>query len=123
VRHPVRLSLAFSTTVLALAACSVVDEGLTDEELLSADVIVVAEDLRYLDPPTTLPAGQLRIALVNEGRAPHDLTVEGDLGTVVEVAGRGEAIADVDLLPGSYEIYCDVAGHREAGMTFEVTVS
>jgi plastocyanin len=122
-RRAHQLSLSFATTALALAACSAAGEPLSDEELLSADVIVVADDLAYVDPPTELPAGERRVALVNQGRAPHDLSFEGDLGTVLEVSGRGDAIGTVVLHPGTYVVYCDIAGHRDAGMEFRLTVT
>jgi plastocyanin len=88
----------------------------------AADVVIVAEDMVFVDPPRRLPAGTVTLGLDNRGRAVHDLTFAGPPGRVVRAAGGRQAAAAVTLEPGTYVVYCDVSGHRRAGMEFEVEV-
>lgn len=122
IAHQLSRPLLTVTLVAMLAACGTSSEALDEQELRRADVVVTARDTRFVDTPDELEAGEATIALVNEDRAPHDLTFEGELGTVVEVSGKGGAMATVTLAPGDYVVYCAVGGHREAGMEFELAV-
>ena len=70
-----------------------------------------AFDLGYEDPPETVPAGEVTIALDNTGNLPHNVTIDG-VGTVVEAAGGEQAWETVSLEPGEYYYYCDVPGHE-----------
>ena len=114
---------AVAVVALGLLGCGSPEELLSDEELASADVMVVTEDMRYVEPPTQLAAGPTTIALMNDDGAPHDVTIEGPAGTVVEANRRSEALGSVTLEPGVYEVYCSVGGHRDAGMSFDLTVT
>lgn len=76
----------------------------------------------------TAPAGDIEMVLVQEGMLPHSLVVERVDGT--DVSGRLDvAIDDVDdtttfsLDAGEYVLYCDVVGHRAAGMEATLTIS
>lgn len=118
-----RLSITASLLAVTLAACGEAARTVTDDELSGADTVVVAEEMRFVDPPTELAAGTLHVALRNEGRAPHDLTLEGEHGTIVAASGGDADVATVELEPGTYLAYCAVPGHREAGMEFDLTVT
>ena len=55
----------------------------------------------------------------------HDVAIEDSSGKEVgktELIGQGETSATVDLKPGTYNYYCTVPGHREAGMEGTLTV-
>ena len=88
------------------------------------DVEVVARDLSFTPPELDIPAtGTTRIVLRNEGFVVHNLTVDA-LG-IQAVAPRG-GVAEVTLTdppPGTYEYYCSVSGHSEAGMVGTLVVS
>lgn len=84
----------------------------------------VAVDIDYSQAPDQVPAGPVVLRLVNEGALPHNVTIEElDDRTVVETSGSETGEATVELGPGTYTYYCDVPGHRLAGMegTLEVT--
>lgn len=106
-------------SALALTACSV-GGGESDLDLGTADVVLVADDMVYPDAPTELPSGPITIALDNQGNATHDIMI-ADTKVAQASGGRGD-IGEVDLEPGTYEVWCSIAGHRDAGMLFEVTV-
>jgi len=74
-----------------------------------------------------LGAGEVTFAASNDGAIPHALVIEGEgirVGTPDSSFAGGETQSfTVDLAPGSYEIYCPVPGHRDAGMLGTVVVS
>lgn len=83
----------------------------------------VAVDIDYSEAPTRLSAGSTTVELVNEGDLQHTVTIEElDDETVVDAAGGETVTGDVELEPGTYTYYCEVPGHRDAGMegTLEV---
>lgn len=72
-------------------------------------------------------AGQpTTINVTNDGTAPHSLVVDAG-GTEVkteEIAAGGTATLEVPALDaGSYDVWCGVPGHKEAGMTATLVVS
>ena len=115
-------AMALVALALLLGACTSAPASGGDAAALDdADVVVVAEDVAYADAPESVPAGELMLGLDNRGHAPHDLTIDGH-GTVVSAGGRDQAVAKVELEPGTYTVWCDVPGHREAGMEFTLEV-
>lgn len=84
----------------------------------------VAVDLDYSDAPAELPAGTVPIELVNEGAQEHNVVIEELGDELIVEAGAGEtASGEVELEAGEYTYYCDIAGHRAAGMEGTVTVA
>jgi plastocyanin len=95
-----------------------------DDGDAAATVELIAGDLYFDNEPSTLPVGTTRFVMENEGNLPHDLYVEelGDL-EIIPVLQAGEVgEGDVTLDAGSFTFYCDIPGHRAAGMEFTVTV-
>lgn len=71
----------------------------------------------------TVAAGS-EIEVSNTGKTVHDLTVEGaNLTTGSIQAGSTGRMDTTGLNPGKYTVFCSVAGHREAGMEAELTVT
>jgi len=60
----------------------------------------------------------------NPSDVPHGVGIKGNGvdkdGPVVNKGGKSTATAD--LKPGTYEFYCPVPGHEEAGMKGTLTV-
>lgn len=114
-------------TLGGLAACG--SDSLSagsDGPSLSEDgtsLTVVAEDIRFQEDTYQVQAGEVDVTYRNEGSVVHTLVIEDVDGFKLEVAGDGdEEEGSVDLQPGSYVLFCDIPGHREAGMeaTLEV---
>lgn len=83
----------------------------------------VAVDIDFEEAPQTAEAGEVTVAIDNQGNLPHDVTFEElDDETVVEADGGETATDTVELEPGTYTYYCSVGTHRESGMegTLEV---
>lgn len=79
-----------------------------------------------IDMPSELPAGSTTFEITNNGESEHNFEVEGQ-GIETELDQNlqpGEsATLEVDLQPGTYEIYCPVADHADRGMQLELTVT
>ena len=74
---------------------------------------------------TTLTAGTYTFHVANSGPSAHNLTIDGpgvDNSTTGTFSAGGTADLTVTLKGGSYEFYCSVPGHKEAGMEVKVSV-
>jgi plastocyanin len=89
----------------------------------NAGVTVVATDISLSQATFPASAGPVHITYRNDGNIEHTLLVEGVDGFKLDVPGRGDVDqGTVTLAPGTYTIYCDVAGHRQAGMHAKLVV-
>jgi len=83
---------------------------------------VVSHDI-YFDPTEfTIPADtDVFVNLPNEGAAPHNFSVD-ELGISVDQAPGEVKDTVINAPAGEYEYYCNVPGHKEAGMVGTLTV-
>lgn len=124
-RRPlVMLTLAILCGI-ALDSCGGDTEGAANAPAIPADVEVVALDVKFDRTAYQATSGEVELRYVNKGSIAHTLVLDGQAAAFkLEVGHRGDAdSAAVDLEPGTYRMYCDVPGHREAGMeaTLKVT--
>ena len=80
--------------------------------------------LKFDKTSLTAKAGKVTIVLDNPSSVPHAVEIEGNgVEEESDVINKGET-ADVTatVKPGKYEYYCPVDGHKQAGMTGELTV-
>lgn len=138
IRRVVVLALA-TTVAFGLAACGGGDDQATTAAQSSGGdaaqtttnekpsggggVAVVAEDIRFPEHTYSATAGEVAISYRNEGAIGHTLVIDGADGFKLDVPAHGDVDkATVELQPGEYTLYCDVPGHRQAGMeaTLEV---
>ena len=80
--------------------------------------------LKFNKASLSAKAGEVTIVMDNPAPVPHAVGIEGN-GVDVEgevVDKGGESTAKADLKPGTYEYYCPVTGHKEAGMKGTLTV-
>lgn len=92
---------------------AVAPEGSSDSAVLE----VTAHDIGFDAKTYEAAAGTLTVRYRNEGSIEHTLVIDDLAGFKLDVARRGatdETVLDLD--PGTYTIYCDVPGHRAAGM-------
>ena len=84
---------------------------------------VAGKEFSFSPATLTLKAGQVSpIVLKNTGSIEHDLTVDGaGFKVTVPAGGSGDKELKLDK-PGTYEFFCSVAGHKDAGMKGELTV-
>ena len=126
---------------LLLSACAGASKSATDIE-------VKLTDFSYVPSSITVPVGQPVVLTINNtGRVEHDFVVEKiDVTNVVaQDSGSEHHMQDMDastydlhvstgpgqtnslqftaLEPGTYQIFCSVDGHIEAGMVGELIVA
>lgn len=83
-----------------------------------AALTVEAGDLWFSPPEIELSAnGTTTLTLVDTGFITHNFTVD-ELDLLVVATPRGSGTVEIiDPPPGTYEFYCSISGHREAGMS------
>ena len=89
------------------------------------DVVIAAFDLGFRPKEAQAAAGEVRIELVNEGATAHTLVFDGVApGFKLSVPSKGaKDVKPVELEPGAYTFFCDIPGHRQAGMEGQLTVT
>lgn len=130
-RHQKRAVIASAAALgLLFGACGGGSDGNVTQPTTGAiDLTVKALDpggkYTYDAKSYTAKAGTVNVALANEGKENHNLLVQGvDKKKFKLAATPGETKAGaVTLSAGTYTIYCDIAGHRDAGMEAKLVVS
>lgn len=97
------------------------DDGGGDggEEIPEEALVWAAEDIEFTDAPDSAEAGEVTIAIDNQGGITHDVTID-ELDLTVEAGGGETAVEEVEVEPGTYSYYCSVPGH-ESQMNGEIT--
>jgi plastocyanin len=119
--------LAVATLALpaVLGACGGGSSGSSSSS--SADLQVIAQDIKYDKKDYSLTTGLKTIALKNQGSLSHTLLVEQDgkavAGFKLSASAKQTVSGKVNLPAGTYTIFCDVTGHRAAGMEATLTVN
>jgi uncharacterized cupredoxin-like copper-binding protein len=89
-------------------------------------VLVKETEFKIALPSESVSSGSYRFEATNGGKIPHDLVVKGpgvnDEKTPLISPGK-TATLTVDLKSGTYELYCSVPGHKQAGMDVKIKVS
>jgi uncharacterized cupredoxin-like copper-binding protein len=78
-----------------------------------------------IEMPASVSAGATTFKVTNTGKEAHGFEIEGN-GIEKALKPRlkkGESGSlQVDLKPGTYEVYCPVLGHKRRGMSLNLTV-
>jgi plastocyanin len=129
-RHQKRAALAAAAAVgLLVTGCGGSGSDASQPTTGAIDLTVKALDpggkYSYDAKEYTAKAGTVNVALVNEGKENHNLLVQGvSKGKFKLTVAPGESKSGaVQLAGGTYTIYCDIAGHRDAGMEAKLVVS
>jgi uncharacterized cupredoxin-like copper-binding protein len=122
-RHPALLGAAVLAAI-ALGSCGGDDAASEPAPEGVAGIEVVARDIEFGESKYVTNSGDVQLRYVNEGSIAHTLLIDDVDGFKLEVAANGdEDQGSLELQPGTYTLFCDVAGHREAGMEATLEVS
>jgi uncharacterized cupredoxin-like copper-binding protein len=130
-RRPSRTILAVGVA-LALAACGGGDDTAEDDGTAAAPAagevtFAGTEAIAWGQTEVSAEAvdGELDVTIVCEGAVTHNLVIEGVQGEAELVACEGddEASTTIAIEPGTYDFWCSIPGHREAGMEGVLTVT
>ena len=79
--------------------------------------------LKFDQSELSANAGKVTFTYENPSQTPHAFEVEGNgVEEETDVITESKASVTVDLKPGTYEYYCPVGQHRQAGMEGTLTV-
>ena len=112
-----------TTEQTTTAATSTQATTTTTPKPQATTVQVTESEFKIVLASTDLKAGKITFDVKNDGAIPHDLAIAGTSDKTKLIPAKGSAQLSVTLKPGTYELYCTVAGHKEAGMDLKVTVS
>jgi uncharacterized cupredoxin-like copper-binding protein len=122
-RIPIAITLAVG---LVLAACGGGSSGGSPSGGAAAgtEVKVGLSDFAFTPKTIEVPADKkFTLALTNTGSVEHDFTVDAlKINVVVPPNGKPKTQEVGPLKAGTYDLYCAVAGHKEAGMTAKLVV-
>ena len=114
---------------LALGACVATDEEatergrVTDDPGASTPLHIEAYEFSFSPENLQTASGSVAIEYVNKGAIAHTLVIEGVKGLKLAIPQPGDVdTGSVELESGSYTLFCDVPGHRQAGMEAPLTV-
>jgi plastocyanin len=90
----------------------------------SGPLTIEGGDLFFKPKDVTAKAGAVTITFKNGGLLLHNLVVQEDPSfKKLDVPPGQSATGTLQAKPGTYTLYCDIAGHRPAGMEAKLTVS
>jgi plastocyanin len=84
-------------------------------------VTMVADHFQFAPDKIATPPGILEVKLKSEDIV-HSFVIEGIPGFMVESSAGETNAGKVELKKGKYTFYCNVPGHRAAGMQGTITV-
>ena len=119
---------ATSIVMLAASGCTSAGEEASEEGAASAPATfqVSLTEFAISPPMIHAPAGEpLSFEVTNDGTAPHTFAVDTGEGVqaTAEIQPAESATLEVSALQaGTYETFCTISGHREAGMVGSLMV-
>lgn len=121
-------TVACTALAVGLTACGGSDSGSSSYKPPKGPAVaslkVQSGNVFFKPTKLSAPAGIISITLKNIESGSHDLEIHGVSGFQLQVSGEGSTATEkVQLKKGTYEYYCSIPGHEEAGMKGTLTVS
>jgi uncharacterized cupredoxin-like copper-binding protein len=79
-------------------------------------------EFKFTMTPAEVKAGKVSFELANVGTVEHSFIIDGTSVKSEQIRAGQTVTVQADLGPGTYTATCDVAGHKEAGMTMQFVV-
>jgi plastocyanin len=107
----------------AAAPAPAEEEAAAEQPAAAATAEVVSVDIAFQPAELTIPANtDVTVNLPNQGAAPHNFSIDA-LGISVDQAPGATESVVINAPAGEYEYYCNVPGHKEAGMVGTLIVT
>ena len=84
-------------------------------------VAVSLSEWKIESKPAAVKAGKVTFEIKNTGNLEHNFVITG-AGKSPNVLAKDATKLELELKAGSYEVHCDLPGHKEAGMTGRLEV-
>lgn len=98
------------------------DGGNAGDSATASEFTIESHDIFFQPTEIDIPAGQdVKILLPNLGAAPHNFSIDA-LDISVDLAAGETGEVTINAPAGEYEYYCNVPGHKEAGMVGTLVV-
>lgn len=95
----------------------------SEAQMEAQNVTVVGTDFSFTPAQITATVGKpLAITFTNNGKFPHNLTIDKLGATKTVPAGKSDTITVTPQSAGTYSFKCTVDSHAEKGMTGTITV-
>ena len=96
--------------------------GNAGDAATSNEFTIESHDIFFQPTEVEIPANQdVKILLPNLGAAPHNFSID-ELGISVDLPAGATEEVTINAPAGEYEFYCNVPGHKEAGMVGTLVV-
>ena len=134
----IALSVLMLGLMLGLTSCSEpggrlesggqapVDETATSPATAQATITEVVLTEYQIEMPTSLSMGSQAFSVTNNGTVEHNFEVEGQgIEEKFETnlsPGESQTL-QLDLEPGTYEVYCPLGNHKDQGMEIQLTMT
>ncbi len=106
---------------LALAACG---GGNSSSNIEPLAVTINGEDIKFDVTAIEAKVGQtVNVTYNNKGALDHTFLIDGLVTEQIVVPGQTITFSFTPKSAGTFEYYCNVAGHKEAGMIGALTVT
>ncbi|HVL07392.1 MAG TPA: cupredoxin domain-containing protein [Acidimicrobiales bacterium] len=114
----VTVAILVGVAALALSACG----GDDQPHAVPANTVEMG-DFWYKPAEFTVPPDAI-VNIVNVGAVAHSWILQGaGVGTAAIAPGKSIIVDLRGIKPGTYTIYCDEAGHTQAGQTGKLTIA
>jgi uncharacterized cupredoxin-like copper-binding protein len=88
----------------------------------AAPIVIELQDIKFVPNTFSIPANTpTRVTLKNTGATLHNFSID-DLHIKQDVQPGQSVDIEINAPAGEYEFYCDVPGHKAAGMVGTLTV-
>jgi uncharacterized cupredoxin-like copper-binding protein len=115
------LVVTAAVTIIALSACGGDADSAGGGDATTSIEIVGTDTLTFEPTGFTVPAGEeVTVELTSEAAVEHDFVIEDVDGQDLDVAHADPGETETGTFTiddaGTYQFFCSVPGHREAGM-------
>ncbi len=83
---------------------------------------VTVKEFVYTPKTIIVPAGADRFVVTNIGAVEHTFVIDALKVKSASIKPGQSVSLTINLKPGTYQVYCDVPGHKELGMIGTITV-